>query len=55
MEDKSRIEIVIRASMVAKDALDMIDVSDKHVLKLMATKLLEDFVDLDKFIKSIED
>ena len=55
MDGKARIEIVIRASMVAKDALDMIDVSDKHVLKLMATKLLADFADLAKFIKEIDE
>jgi hypothetical protein len=55
MESKDKVDLALRASILARDALDFLSIPNKAVAKLSMARLVSRVRDLDKAIDALPD
>lgn len=53
MDSRSKIELALLAGMLARDALDMLNIPNKAVAQLSMVRIVERMMALDKAIKAL--
>ena len=54
MNNRFKIEITMRAAMLAKDVLDLVGTSDLKLAKMMMRKIATEVVDLSKWLEALD-